>query len=62
MVTARGRADPSKRLCRRTLTVLNVTNADRVLFPDFDVRTMPSRFARLGDLHAELDDHRGALR
>jgi DNA primase len=29
---------------------------------DFDVRTMPPRFARLGDLHAGLDDHRGALR
>jgi DNA ligase D-like protein (predicted polymerase) len=27
----------------------------------FDVVTMPARFARIGDLHAALDEHRGSL-
>ncbi len=28
---------------------------------DFTLVSMPERFARLGDLHARMDDHRGAL-
>jgi hypothetical protein len=28
---------------------------------DFTLATMPSRFAKLGDLHAGIDDHPGSL-
>ncbi|QMU66967.1 non-homologous end-joining DNA ligase [Streptacidiphilus sp. P02-A3a] len=28
---------------------------------DFDLRTMPERYARLGDVHAEMDQHPGGL-
>jgi DNA ligase D len=34
---------------------------DAVVPEDFDLVTMPARFAQLGDVHADMDDHRFSL-